>query len=279
MKKIILTLLLLFSVASVSAHSTSAPVGFLNDYVGLLSESEAKALEIKLANFEATSSNEIVVVIIPELDRETIELFAVEQFQEWGIGKEKQDNGVLLAISVKDRAVRIEVGYGLEGALTDIQSKAIIDSEIVPAFRAGNYYAGIDRAVDKIILATKGEYVPEAPVSQGGDFLPFGFVVLFLGLMAINRLFSSAKKKKPWWAAGVWGAIVGLFFGVISSVMGVVVLFIVFSLVIDILLGIKGGGGFWMGGGGFGRGGSGGGRGFGGFGGGSSGGGGASGRW
>ncbi|MEK7089269.1 MAG: TPM domain-containing protein, partial [Patescibacteria group bacterium] len=140
--------------------SPGNPKGFVNDFAGVLQLQEKAQLEQKISAFVAGSTNEIAVVTIPSLEGDTIENYAERLFEEWKIGNAKKDNGVLLLISPNDRQLRIEVGYGLEGALTDAQSYWIIQRQITPQFKAGNYYAGIDAGVSEIMKATQGEYVP-----------------------------------------------------------------------------------------------------------------------
>jgi len=140
--------------------SPGQPSGFVNDFVGVFSVEEKNILEEKLSNFSKTYGNEIAVVTINNLGGDYIENYAVKLFEEWGIGKKGQDNGVLVLVAMDERQMRIEVGYGLEGFLTDIQSNWIINNIMKPAFQQGNFYAGIDSAIDKIISATQGEVIP-----------------------------------------------------------------------------------------------------------------------
>lgn len=272
-------------------YDLGRPAGYVNDYAGVLSAADKTALENKLTQFEADSSNEIAIATIKSLQGDTIENFAVKLFESWKIGKEDKDNGVLILVAVEDRKMRVEVGYGLEGALTDAQSYWVINNVMKPAFRESNYYGGLNGAVDKIVDATKGEYVPsETPKnSEEGGLLnivfgliwPFAFILIFLA--------SILSRSKSWWAGGiiglVIGVVVGLFVGFIWGVVGVLIL-TPLGLLFDFFVSkqyqkgkASGHYPWWIGGrGGFGGGGSGGG-GFGGFGGGSSGGGGASGGW
>lgn len=250
MKKFIVSLGLLVAPFFLLAYtSPGIPTGFVNDFAQMFSSAEKTELEQTLVNFEKDSTNEISVVTIQTLGDETIETYAVKLFEEWGIGKEKEDNGVLLLIALEDREMRIEVGYGLEGALPDATASHIIRNIMTPAFRDGKYFDGVKGAVDAIVSATKGEYVAQEPevLSQRVIAMIVIFFVIFiliflLILYVIIKLFLYALKNghiKSWIDKG------------------------------------RGGGGF---GGGFGGGGRTGG-GFGGFGGGMSGGGGASGRW
>jgi uncharacterized protein len=250
---------------------------------------EVEAIEMKLSDYAEATGNEIAVVTIPTLAGDPIEDYADKLFQEWGIGKAKEDNGVLLLIARDDREVRIEVGYEVEPLLTDGESAAIIQNVIAPAFRNGRYADGISVAVDAIIAAIGGEYAPAAlpEPSQGPNINWFWFVfILPLWLASI------LGRSKSWWAGGVIGAIVGIAVGVFQGFLwdGIVsiVLFATLGFGFDYVVSRaytrgKASGHFpwWIGGSGFHGGGHSGfgGGGFGGFGGGHSGGGGASGRW
>ena len=198
---------------------------------------------------DSSSSNQIAVVIIPTLDGYPKEEYATKLFREWGIGNKKSNNGVLLLIAINDRQIRIEVGYGLEGAIPDVTALSIIDNDIKPAFKAGNYYEGINRATDNIAKAAVGEYkVAKAKKSKSKG--SGGFLIILIIIFLILR---SGR-------GGGGSNIGGSGFSDVAT---------------GLLLGSILGGGGRGGGGGYG----GGGGGFGGFGGGSSGGGGAGGSW
>lgn len=274
--------------------SPGIPHGFVNDFAVMLSASERSALEAKLAAFEKATSNEIAVVTVQNLGGDTIENFAVKLFEEWKIGKAHKDNGVLLLISRDDRRAKIEVGYGLEGALTDAQSGWILDNKLIPQFQGGNYVAGVNGAVDEIMAATRGEYVPSKTSSPSSlsawSFLAIPFFI-FLSLF-LNFL---GRMHRPW-LGGLAGAIIGLVAGLITlslvTALGGLILFTPFGFLLGLwasrAYSYREVHGFfpwwWMGGirmrsRGFGGPGSGEGFGGGGFGGGSSGGGGASRSW
>lgn len=284
-------LLLLFFIGcnqSASAYvNPGQPTGFVNDYAGLLSDSQRVEIEGKLLSFEQETNNEIAVVTINSLDGDTIENFAVKLFADWGIGKKVNDNGVLILVAKNDRLMRIEVGYGLEGLLTDAQSFSIINNIMQPAFREDDFYGGIDRAVDQIIVTIGGTALSLTSVENQSNSYPiesfFG-----LGVFIFIFLISLLKHSKSWWLGGVIGAFIGVVIGLVQSsiLLGAVLMIIlaVAGLVLDLIVSkhyqnskdkkfITG----WFHRGG--RGGRGGGFGSGGFGGGRSGGGGASGRW
>lgn len=268
--------------------SPGQPSGFVNDFAGILNSEEKISLETKLMQFEKDSGNEISVAIIKSLEDDTIEDYAVNLFSDWGIGKKDNDNGILLLIAMDERKMRIEVGYGLEGALTDIQSASIIADTIRPAFQRGDYYLGIDMAVDNMISATKGEYT----VASGGGVNSINsdqvLNILTYALFALVWLASILARSKSWWAGGVVGGVLGIIAGVVFGFFYVgftaLALLVPFGLFLDFMVSRAYQRGaetghypWWIGGGPHGGGGLGGG--FRGFGGGGSGGGGSSGDW
>jgi len=297
-KLIALLLLLVFVALPARAYySPGQPnkINLIYDFAHMMSDGARTQLDAKLVQFEKDTSNQISVVTIDSLKGDTIENFSVKLFEEWGIGKKDKDNGVLLLIASQDHQMRIEVGYGLEGALTDAQSYWIIQNILRPAFQAGNYDQGISDAIDKIIAATKGEYVPSENSTTTSKINVKSIVNLLFFLFLIPIWFSSIlARSKSWWAGGVIGAIIGfVFIFIFSWLIGLIAMaiFTPLGLLFDYSISKHyrvrkatgkhpswWAGGPWFGGfGGFG-GGSGGG-GFGGFSGGSSGGGGSSGSW
>ncbi len=288
MKKFFLLVILCFSPLFLLAYiSPGSPTGFVNDFAGLFSVEEKADLEQVLVNFEKESSNEISVVSIVTLGDESIEAYAVKLFEEWKIGKEGKDNGVLLLISRDDREMRIEVGYGLEGALTDALSSQIIRNIMNPEFREEKYYEGVKGALTAIVAATKGEYAPEVGSLSDVPVESYLQGLFFLIFFIVPFLISFLGMSKSWWQGGVIGGGVGVLLGLIftSFLIGISsgIIVAILGLIFDFIFskayqsGIQRGRVPWW----IGRGGRGGGfgGGFGGFGGGRSGGGGSSGRW
>jgi uncharacterized protein len=161
-----------------------ALTGRVVDNAGVIDAATEQALTAKLAAFEAKSSDQIVVATVPSLGGDAIEPYANRLFRAWKLGQGGEDNGILLLVAVNDRKMRIEVGYGLEGTLTDLHSRLIIEDTMVPAFRAGNYAAGIDGAVDDIITVLEGngaelEARAKRNQAQDDDGIPV-IVILFL---------------------------------------------------------------------------------------------------
>ena len=239
------------------------PPRLVTDQAGILSESERQALEQKLVALDDSSSNQIAVVLIKTLNDRPIEEYATKLFREWGIGNKKTNNGVLLLVAVDDRKVKIEVGYGLEGAIPDITASAIIRNEIGPAFKQQNYYQGLDKAVDALAKAAVGEYKVARKKNSskpgvGGSIITFLVILAIVLLIVGGGGFGGGGGRRR--RSGLDGLAEGLLLGSLLNGGN-----------------SRGGWGGGFGGGGFGGGGGGGG--FGGFGGGSSGGGGASGGW
>lgn len=152
--------LIVFLLLAVSppafAQSLPALTGRVVDNAGMIDAAAEAALVDRLAAFEAKSSDQIVVATIPDLGGEAIEPYANRLFRHWRLGQAGEDNGVLLLVSRDDRRMRIEVGYGLEGTLTDLHSRLILENTLTPAFRAGDFAGGIAAAVDDIVMVLEG---------------------------------------------------------------------------------------------------------------------------
>lgn len=227
------------------------PPRLVNDLAGVLSAGEAEALENKLVAFDDSTSNQVVIVTVKTLNGYPIEEYALNLFRSWGIGNKETNNGVLIVAAIDDREIRIETGYGLEGAIPDITANQIIRNDIVPAFRSQNYYEGFQNATSSIIAAAAGEYTAPDNYRDRNkkDKFPVGVIFAIIVLIIV---FSRRNR------GGGGGFMSRRGFRGSGPL---------------IFPGMGGSWGSGSGGGGFGGGG------FGGFGGGMSGGGGASGRW
>lgn len=258
----------------------------VTDLTSTLDATQKQVLETKLAAFEARKGSQIAVLLVPSTQPETIEQFGIRVVDAWKLGRKGVDDGVLLLIAKDDRKLRIEVGYGLEGALNDATSKRIVSEIIAPNFKRGDYYSGIDAGVDAIIKVVEGEPLPPATQRAStqsdngsdsfGQLLGAGFVIFMLGNIVLRQLLGRLPS----------GLIVGGVIGILAWVMllsvGLAVAAAIVAFVLSLAFGAGGGGTSfpgWGGGSGGGWGGSGGGD--GGFsgGGGGFGGGGASGDW
>lgn len=162
----------------------------VNDYADMLSPATQRQLENSLAAFEEAESTQVAVLTIPTLKGETIEEFSIRVADQWKIGQKGLDNGAILLIAKKDRKLRIEVGYGLEGKLTDLIAGRIIREIIVPQFRAGNFDQGVINGVNAIMEAVKGEFKAPVKTTRPSGKLAFGpsllFMLIIYGFLIIN---------------------------------------------------------------------------------------------
>jgi len=236
MRRFLLALILCFVTAlPAAALDVPKPTGYVTDLAGMLSSSTKQKLDTFLQRFEASDSTQIVVLTIPSLEGESLEDYSMKVAEAWKIGQKDKDNGALLLISRDDHKIRIEVGYGLEGTLTDLLSGRIIANEITPAFRAGDYDQGVVAGVVAMADAVRGEYKGTGS-SQSKKRNPWGPLLLFLFLgpgMMMLRGFPGSRRYRR---SGIWFG--GPFIGGGGGGFG------------------GGGGGFSGGGGGFGGGGS-----------------------
>jgi uncharacterized protein len=283
-------LLALWTIVAMAELAVLPLTARVNDTVGILDEAARAALEAQLAAFEAERGTQIAALIVRSTEGEPIEAYALRVAEAWKLGRDKLDDGALLVVALEDRALRIEVGYGLEGVLTDATSKRIIAETIVPAFRAGDHAGGIAQGLARMMTVAAGEDLPPpARRTQENPFVLALFFAVFFSLMFRGLRASPLRVGASGLAAG--GTTLLLTQAVPAAGISL--------LVAGLFAGFTGGGGpthwashrryggHWPGGwtaggagGGFGSGGFGGG-GFGGFGGGGGGfgGGGASGHW
>ena len=281
-----LLLALLFLLAEAGAQVAIPPVARVTDQTGTLTAEQKASLEEMLVTFEKKKGSQLAVLMVPTTEPEAIEQYAIRVAEAWKLGRKGVDDGALLVVAKNDRAMRIEVGYGLEGALNDATAKRIVAEVITPRFREGDFYGGINAGLDRMIRVIDGEPLPApsrrpaAPAASGGLFelLP----MLLIGALVVGGMLRALLGRALGSVAtgGAVGFLAWLLAGTlaIGLVAGVVAFF--FTLVGG--FGRRGGfgipGGYYGGGrGGWGGGGLGGG-GVGGAGGGF-GGGGASGRW
>ncbi len=251
--------------------------GRVTDLTATLTAEQKAALEQTLQAFEARKGSQLALLIVPTTAPETIEQYSLRVAEQWKLGRKKVDDGAILVVAKTDRALRIEVGYGLEGALNDATSKRIISEIITPRFKQEDFYGGITAGVDQIIRVVDGEALPEPkakPVGSIGNIQQYVPVIFILALV-IGGVLRSVLGRFPGAlvTGGAVGVVAWLFAGALSIALAAGVIALLFTL----LGGGMGGRGIGGYGGGFGTGGSG----SGGFsgGGGGFGGGGASGRW
>ncbi len=177
---------------------------WVHDEAGVLSATTKAQLEAALKAERDSTSNQIAVLIVPSLEGEDIDGFGIRVAEAWKIGSKKNDNGVLLIVALQERKVRIEVGQGLEGVLTDALSSRINRNEIAPRFRQGDYDGGIKVGVIAIIQAIKGQYVnTEPPNRKRGGRSPWLTVIfIVIVLIALSRRRGGGGGIGGYWAAG-----------------------------------------------------------------------------
>ena len=157
------------------------------DYAKLLNESEKQQLEQKLVRYSDSTSTQIVVVTIEDLKNEDIDVLSTNWAQKWGIGQAKEDNGVMILVAKKDRKLSIRPGYGLEDRLVAGVCGEIIRNVIVPQFKAGSYYSGLDKGADAIIQVVKGKYKGTRKATHESH-IPFG-LILFIVILVVMIIF------------------------------------------------------------------------------------------
>nr|WP_068893043.1 TPM domain-containing protein [Pedobacter panaciterrae] len=257
MKKLIVALFLLtISTIGFAQDFPAKPTKLVNDYTGTLSPAQLQQLEQKLVAFDDSTSTQISIAVLKSVGDYDINEYALELGRKWGVGNSGKNNGIMIVVALGDRKISIQTGYGLEGVLPDIYAKRIIENEIKPYFKTGNYYQGLDAGTDAIIKYTKGEYKNENPKGantggRGGSML-LVIIIIVVIIIILRRGGGSGGGGQ---VIGGRGAADALFW---SMLLG----------------GGRGSGSGWGGGSS-----GGGGGGFGGFGGGSFGGGGSSGSW
>jgi len=264
-QNIVLISLLLFALIGQGQDipDPMSPPRLVNDYAGLLNDNQFRHLELKLEGFNDSSSTQIVVALVKSLNGLTKEEFADRLGEKWGVGRKGKNNGIIILVKPhyqnEKGEVRISVGYGLEGVIPDATAKRIVENDMMPYFKADDYYGGIEQATSTMISLAKGEFSAEQYKKKTSGS-PFGFVIPIIIIIIIiifmrgnsGNHYTTGSKGHSIWTA----------------------------LFLASMLGGRGGEGSWgdfrSGGGSFGGGGGGG---FGGFGGGSFGGGGAGGSW
>jgi len=264
------------------------PTGYVNDYAQVFSPSYRQELEAKLRALEAATSAQLAVVTIESLEGDSIEPVAVQLFEQWQIGEQAKDNGILLLIAFSDHQVRLEVGYGLESVITDGRAGRIIREQIAPAFKRDDYEGGVELAIEEITTYLHlGEPVSETVKTEAA---PMFSLLVFISLIIVYAA-SFLSRSRRIWPGGILGIVFGLALGAINGAVLWLVLWPIFLGFLGLFLDWffsrnyqkrKSQGkstSFWSSWGGFSSGGGSGGGSFGGFGGGSSGGGGASGSW
>jgi uncharacterized protein len=258
-----LALLLCFSFTAAADVAVPPLSGRVVDQTGTLSSGDIASLTQTLKDLETRKGSQIAVLIVPTTDLESIEQFSIRVAEAWKIGRKKIDDGALLVVAKNDRHLRIEVGYGLEGALTDATTKRIIDEDIAPKFKSGDFAGGVSAGVNRMIRVIDGEKLPapepehwQSPglVSFINPLNPFVLVAVFIvgGILRtmLGRLFGSVA------TGGFVGFLAWLFIGSIAAAAIVAVIAFIVAMFADMAPSGGGrssggfsGGGSWSGGG------------------------------
>jgi uncharacterized protein len=207
-RKTILFCCLLFfflTLPTAALEVPERPEGRVTDRTGTLSRSEVDSLNRKLGAFERETTNQIAVVIIPSLQGENLEDYSIRLAEKWKIGQTGKNNGVILLIVKNEKKVRIEVGYGLEGALPDALAGVIIRSEIGPRFREGHFFQGIDAGINAIMAATKGEYKGDRKSPGKSPGVPIWIPVLFFLVFGLFVVMSAFSRRRYYHSGGSRG--------------------------------------------------------------------------
>ncbi len=210
-KFLFLIFLILLTFSQVFAIKVPVLKSRVMDFHGLLTSREESRLEQTLYNFENQTSNQIAVLIISSLEGHSIEQYSMEVAEKWKLGTKKNENGAILLIAVNDRKIRIEVGYGLEGALTDMISGSIIRNDIAPAFRTNKFYTGISSAVNSMMLATQNEYKapPRKKRSNKQQGSSFGSLIFFILFFVFSMLGGRGRGGRRRGGSGLFWLLLG----------------------------------------------------------------------
>jgi uncharacterized protein len=284
MSRLSLTLLLVSLLAcSVAWADVAVPplTARVTDLTGTLTAQQIGSLEQALAAFEARKGTQIAVLILPTTQPESIEQYSIRVVEQWRLGRKRVDDGALLIVAKDDRAMRIEVGYGLEGALTDVICARIVREVIAPRFREGDVYGGISDGINRMIGVVAGEPLPAPSPVQRNTSPTLSWPLIFIAIVVLSQVSRAIFGRFPGAlvTGGVAGAVTWFLLGLAAMAVPAALVGFLIALFggasgrfigpgsVGGFGGGLGGGGFGGGGGGF----SGGGGGFGG--------GGASGRW
>jgi uncharacterized protein len=249
----LVALLMCWAFVALAQVAVPPLTGRVVDQTGTLSSGDIAALSQKLKDFEARKGSQIAVLIVPTTAPEEIEQYSIRVAEAWKIGRKKVDDGAILLVAKNDRKLRIEVGYGLEGALTDVTSQRIIDEIITPKFRSGDFAGGISAGVDRIIGVIDGEPLP-APTRQQDygsssdleGLFPFAIFGIFIVGGILRSIFGRLVGSVA--TGGVTGVLVWLFVGsiIVSGIVGIIAF--IFTM-IGLSFASNGRGGGWSGGG------------------------------
>jgi len=205
---LILAVLPMWSMAQDKLPVPAAPQSWVNDYAGIFSQAEAERLDQKLGMFEQHNSTQIFIVSIDENGGYPAEMLAPMIGEAWGVGQQGQDNGIVMLFDMQERQMFIATGYGNEEFVTDLEAGLIVRNELTPAFKQGEYYAGVDAATSVIISLLDGEYTPEEyrKQSSSGGGASIGGIILFIIILSVlfggrRRSSGMGRSNLPLWLA------------------------------------------------------------------------------
>jgi uncharacterized protein len=204
-----------------------ALTGHVVDQTGVLSSEQSATLEQTLQAFEARKGSQLAVLIVPTTAPEAIEQYGIRVAEQWKLGRKKIDDGAILLVARDDHTLRIEVGYGLEGALTDATSKRIISEIIVPRFRQGDFYGGISAGIDRMMRVVDGEPLPPPAGQVRSNTVGFQQIAPVLVVLAV-------------FAGGLSRAFLGRFPGAVvtGGAVGVVTWLFVGAITVGLIAGV-----------------------------------------
>lgn len=224
---------LLFATLALAQALRPVPplAGRIVDTTGTLTASQQSTLDARLREFEQRKGSQIAVLIVPATAPEAIEQYSIRVAEQWKIGRGKVDDGAILVIAKDERALRIEVGYGLEGALNDATSKRIVDDIIVPHFRSGDFYGGIAAGLDAMMRVIDGEPLPAPPQTSPAQSNPIGMLpLLFFAALIVGGVMRAlfGRGKGAFIAGGLLGIAAWLLSGVLLlGLFGAFIAFVV----------------------------------------------------
>jgi len=212
--KILLVAVLFIMQTQVFAQDKlpAKPISWVSDYTDLLTSEQQRNINHKLNRLEKATSTQIFLAIFDRIpENYYLEDFVVKLYEKWRPGRTNENNGVLIVLFTGDRRIRIEVGYGLEGVLTDMQAGRVIEDVMKPEFKKGDYYTGLNNGIDVIISAVKGEYtIPIKAKSKLKKTNWFSLLVIFFVIVSILRRFggrgTTVSRKGSRYSRTVWGA-------------------------------------------------------------------------
>ncbi len=226
----LLALLLCWAFVALADVAVPPLSGRVVDQTGTLSDSDISSLTLQLKSLELRKGSQVAVLIVPTTEPETIEQYSIRVADAWKIGRRKIDDGALLVVAKNDHKLRIEVGYGLEGALTDVTARRIIDEIIVPRFRNGDFAGGISAGVGRIIGVIDGEPLP-APQPEASHTVDSGllnFIFSPFGLLAYAAIAAIMR--------GLLGRLLGS--GATAGVVGLLMWYVAGSIALSAILGV-----------------------------------------